>query len=96
MIGIYIRFMADVNKNSEKQKRKEIMNMLKSLKEMPKRFPFFNEELVPYNKYHKMFVEKCYFVLYHIKDSAVYVEYILDCEIKADIWETTIYLPFFL
>ena len=40
MIGIYIRFMADVNKNSEKQKRKEIMNMLKSLKEMPKRFPF--------------------------------------------------------
>ena len=50
MIGIYIRFMADVNKNSEKQKRKEIMNMLKSLKEMPKRFPFFNEELVTYNK----------------------------------------------
>ena len=62
MIGIYIRFMADVNKNSEKQKRKEIMNMLKSLKEMPKRFPFFNEELVPYNKYHKMFVEKYYYL----------------------------------
>ena len=79
MIGIYIRFMADVNKNSEKQKRKEIMNMLKSLKEMPKRFPFFNEELVPYNKYHKMFVEKWYLILYQIQDDTVYVDYILDC-----------------
>ena len=31
------------------------------------------------NKYHKMFIEKWYPVLYQIQDDTVYVEYILDC-----------------
>lgn len=31
------------------------------------------------NKYHKMFVEKRYLVLYQIQDDVVYVDYILDC-----------------
>lgn len=31
------------------------------------------------NKYHKMFIEKWYLVLYQIKDDTVYVDYILDC-----------------
>ena len=31
------------------------------------------------NKYHKMFVEKWYLILYQIKDQIVYVDYIVDC-----------------
>ena len=34
---------------------------------------------VPKNKYHKMFIEKWYLVLYQIQDDTVYVDYILDC-----------------
>ena len=49
-----------------------------SLIQMPERFPFFENEYIPKNKYHKMFIEKWYIVLYQIKDNTVYVEYILD------------------
>ena len=49
------------------------------LEHMPQRFPFFEEAYIPPNKYHKMFIEKWYLVLYQIQDDTVYVEYIVDC-----------------
>ena len=79
MLGNHIRFMAQVNKDAAKEKKKEIMKALRSLAYMPHRFPFFEEMYIPPNKYHKMFVEKWYLVLYQIKDDTVYVDYILDC-----------------
>ena len=79
MLGNHIRFMAQVNKDAAKEKKKEIMKALRLLAHMPQRFPFFEEMYIPPNKYHKMFVEKWYLVLYQIKDDTVYVDYILDC-----------------
>lgn len=79
MLGNHIRFMAQVNKDAAIEKKKEIMKSLRSLSYMPQRFPFFEEMYIPPNKYHKMFVEKWYLVLYQIKDDTVYVDYILDC-----------------
>ena len=79
MLGNHIRFMAQVNKDAAKEKKKEIMKALRLLAHMPYRFPFFEEMYVPPNKYHKMLVEKWYLVLYQIKDDTVYVDYILDC-----------------
>lgn len=46
---------------------------------MPQRFPFFEEAYIPSNKYHKMFIEKWYLILYQIQDDTVYVEYIVEC-----------------
>ena len=46
---------------------------------MPQRFSYFEELNITPNKYHKMFVEKWYMVLYQIQDDTVYVEYVLDC-----------------
>lgn len=79
MLGTHIRFMAQVNKEAAAVKKKEIMTALRSLSQMPQRFPFFEEVYITPNKYHKMFIEKWYLVLYQIQDSTVYVEYILDC-----------------
>ena len=79
MLGTHIRFMAQVNKDAAKAKKQELMEAMRSLERMPQRFPFFEEAYIPTNKYHKMFVEKWYLVLYQIKDHAVYVDYILDC-----------------
>ena len=79
MLGTHIRFMAQVSKDAAKEKKKEIMKALRSLSHMQQRFPFFEEMYIPPNKYHKMFVEKWYLVLYQIKDDTVYVDYILDC-----------------
>ena len=79
MLGAHIRFLAQVNKESAVAKKNEIMAALRSLRQMPQRFPFFEEPYITPNKYHKMFIEKRYLVLYQIQDDTVYVEYILDC-----------------
>lgn len=79
MLGTHIRFMAQVNKEAAIAKKKEIMVAMRSLCQMPQRFPFFEEPYIIPNKYHKMFIEKWYLVLYQIQDDTVYVDYILDC-----------------
>lgn len=79
MLGTHIRFMAQVNKEAAAAKKKEIMTAMRSLCQMQQRFPFFEEPYITPNKYHKMFIEKWYLVLYQIQDDTVYVEYILDC-----------------
>ena len=79
MLGTHIRFMAHVNKEAAEAKKKEIMAALRSLRQMPQRFPFFEELYITPNKYHKMFIEKWYLVLYQIQDDTVYIDYILDC-----------------
>ena len=79
MLGTHIRFMAQVDKQAAVAKKKEIMTAMRSLSQMPQRFPFFEEQYITPNKYHKMFIEKWYLVLYQIQDDTVYVDYILDC-----------------
>ena len=78
MLGTHIRFMAQVNKDAAVVKKKELVTAMRSLEHMPQRFPFFEEPYIPPNKYHKMFVENWYLVLYQIQDDTVYVDYILD------------------
>lgn len=79
MLTTHIKFIANVKKEAAISKKKEILNALSSLSHMPQRFPFFDEEYIVKNKYHKMYIEKWYIVLYQIKDNDVYVDYILDC-----------------
>lgn len=79
VLGAHIRFMAQVNKDAASTKKKEIITAIRVLNHMPQRFPFFEEAYIPSNKYHKMFIEKWYLILYQIQDDTVYVEYIVDC-----------------
>lgn len=79
MLGTHIRFMSQVNKDAAVVKKKELVTAIRFLECMPQRFPFFEEEYIPPNKYHKMFVERWHLVLYQIQDDTVYVDYILDC-----------------
>ncbi len=79
MLGTHMRFIAQVSKDAASAKKKKLMGAMRSLSLMPQRFPFFAEMYVTPNKYHKMFVEKWYLILYQIQDDTVYIEYILDC-----------------
>lgn len=79
MLASHIRFMAQVNKEAAEAKKKEIMDAMRSLSQLPQRFPFFNEPYIPSNKYRKIFIKKWYIVLYQIKDDTVYIDYIIDC-----------------
>lgn len=79
MLGSHIGFVAQVSKEAAASKKKELINAMRSLSQMPQRFPFFEEMYIAPNKYHKMFVEKWYLILYQIQDDTVFVDYILDC-----------------
>ena len=83
ILASHIRFMTKVNKDVAKDMKK-IMDAMRSLNQMPQRFPFFNEPYITPNKYRKIFVKKWYIVLYQIKDDKVYVDYIIDCHQNYD------------
>ena len=78
MLKLNIAFIAEVNVEASSKLKKAIMDGIRSLEYMPKRYPFFNEEYMLPNKYRKMVINKYYFVLYQIQDDVVNVDYILD------------------
>ena len=61
------------------EKKQQLLQEIRSLSRMPQRFPFFEALYIPPNKYHKLYVENWYLILYQIRDDTVYVDYILDC-----------------
>ena len=79
MLGMHIRFLAQVNKSAAAKLKNRLVEEMRSLQDMPQRYPFFNENYIPVNKYHKLYVENWYLVLYQIKDNIVYVDWIVDC-----------------
>lgn len=79
MLAGHVRFLAQKSPTAARRTKNELMDAIRSLSTMPERFPFLNTEFIPLNKYHKMFVEKWYLILYQIKDQTVYVDYIVDC-----------------
>ena len=78
MLGMHIRFLAQVNKPTAKKLKDCLVTEIRSLQDMPQRYPFFNETYIPANKYHKLYIENWYLVLYQIKDDTVYVDWIVD------------------
>ena len=74
-----VRFLAQINKPAVQKLKSRLISEIRSLEEMPQRYPFFQADYIPVNKYHKLFVENWYLVLYQIKDDTVYVDWILDC-----------------
>ncbi len=79
MLGLHIRFLAQVNKPAAVNLKNRLVAEIRSLQDMPQRYPFFNENYIPANKYHRLYAENCYLVLYQIKDDTVYVDWIVDC-----------------
>lgn len=87
MLGTHIRFLAQVNPQAATAKKKELLSAMRSLSQMPHRFPFFQEAYIPPNKYHKMFIQNWYLILYQIRDDTVYIDYILDCLYGDNVFE---------
>ena len=79
MLAGHVRFLARTSPVAARKVKNDLMDAIRSLYQMPERCPYLNNEFIPINKYHKMFVEKWYLILYQIKDQTVYVDYILDC-----------------
>ena len=78
MLASNIAFITKVSADAATKQKKAVIDGIRSLEQMPKRYPFFYEEYIPPNKYRKMFIKKWYLILYQIQEDVVYVDYILD------------------
>lgn len=76
---LHVRFLAQINKSAAQKLRQRIVAEIRSLEQMPHRYPFLNAEFIPPNKYHKLYIENYYLILYQIRDDTVYVDWIVDC-----------------
>jgi plasmid stabilization system protein ParE len=79
MLAGHVRFLAQKSPSVARKVKNDLMDAIRSLSTMPERFPFLDAEFIPLNKYHKLFVEKWYLILYQIKVQTVHVDYIVDC-----------------
>lgn len=79
LMGNCVLFLAEKDRTAAIALKERFVEEIRKLDHLPKRYPFFNERYIPANKYHKMFVEKYYLILYQIKDDTVYVDYVVDC-----------------
>ena len=79
LMGNCVLFLAEKSMDAAIALKDRLVGEIRKLDHMPERYPFFNEPYIPANKYHKMFVEKYYLILYQIKDDTVYVDYVVDC-----------------
>lgn len=79
MMVNHVRFLAQKSPAAARKVKNDLIAAIRSLDHMPERFPYLMAEFIPPNKYHKMFVEKWYLLLYQVKDQTVYVDYIVDC-----------------
>ena len=78
MLQKHIAFIGNVSKDAARKEKENIVDAIRKLKDDAQIYPFFESEMIPHNKYHKHVVSKRYIILYQIKDSVVYVDYILD------------------
>ena len=76
---LHVRFLAQVSKPAAQKLRQRLVQEIRSLEEKPYRYPFLNEPYIPPNKYHKLYVENNYLILYQIRDNTVFVDWIVDC-----------------
>lgn len=79
MLGQHIRFLAQVNRSAALDLKKRFLEEFRTLEALPQRYPFFNAEFIPPNKYHKLYVKNWFLVLFQIKDDVVYIDWIVDC-----------------
>ena len=79
MLASHIRFLVNVSTDAAPEKKTQRIREIHSLSKLPHRYPFFEADFMPANKYHKMFVANWYLILYQIQDDTVYVDYILNC-----------------
>jgi len=77
MLAGHVRFLAQKSSSDACKIKNDLMDVIRSLHQMPKRSQFMEDKFISPTKYHKMFVEKWYLILFRVKDQTVYVDYYL-------------------
>ena len=84
MLDNHIYFLAHLSTDAAVKLKDAFIKELRSLETMPLRFPVLESEYVKSGKYRRMLVDKRYLVIYQVKDSGIFVDYIVDCRENYD------------
>lgn len=79
MLVSHARFLAQVSEKAALNLIAEFSEYIKSLEKFPERNPWLSDSALPINKYRKLLIYKRYLLIYQIKGSTMYVDYIVDC-----------------
>ena len=79
MLDSHVDFLARVSVDAATKLMNEILDDIASLSRNPQRFPAYENQFIPDNRYRRMLSSKRYLVLYEIDGINVYVDYIIDC-----------------
>ena len=79
MLDSHVDFLAKVSQSAARKLMNEILDDIASLSENPHRFPSYENEFIPDNRYRKMLSAKRYLVIYEVECNNVFVDYIVDC-----------------
>lgn len=79
MLVSHASFLSQVSETAALRLTENFVFAANSLKTMPQRCPFLNNDYIPKNKYRKLIFEEKYLIIFQIIDSNVYIDYIVDC-----------------
>ena len=79
MLDSHVDFLARVSVDAATKLMNEILDGIASLSSNPQRFPSYENQFIPYNRYRRMLSAKRYLVIYEIDGKNVYGDYIVDC-----------------
>jgi len=79
MLDSHIAFLAKINQNTAMRLMDEILDSIESLSRNPLRYPAYESQFIPDNRYRKMLAAKRYLIFYEVTNSIVYIDYIIDC-----------------
>lgn len=78
MLVSHASFLAQVSYDAAQNFIIQFETTVNSLESMPERCPWFRGEYIPKNTYRFIVFGKYYMLLYQVKDSTVYGDYIID------------------
>lgn len=79
MLVSHTRFIANVSDGAAKILIDDFTVSAKSLETLPDRNTWITDSALPINKCRKLIFSNRYMMIYQIKNSTVYVDYIIDC-----------------
>lgn len=79
MLVSHAAFLAQVSPEAANRLVDSFEETASSLEQMPYRCPWLSAEYITANKYRYLIFEKRYLLIYQIRDTVVYVDYVVDC-----------------
>ncbi|MDR2615533.1 MAG: type II toxin-antitoxin system RelE/ParE family toxin [Oscillospiraceae bacterium] len=75
----HARFLANVSGSAADRLVDEFIEKTNSLAKMPERCPWISHDMLPFQKYRKLFFGKYHMALFEIREKNVYVTAVVDC-----------------